>query len=87
MTRTSRDESIFREPAVRCLSLIHIFAKIIATSATIGGALPNSGAMFGMLAAMGLNHKNSYKHIAAISIGAGLCALIVMIVMANIGIV
>ncbi|MEG0791861.1 MAG: hypothetical protein RR842_12745 [Gordonibacter sp.] len=62
-------------------------AKVIATSATIGGALPNSGAMFGMLAAMGLNHKNSYKHIAAISIGAGLCALVVMIVMANIGIV
>ena len=62
-------------------------AKIIATSATIGGALPNSGAMFGMLAAMGLNHKNSYKHIAAISIGSGLCALVVMIVMANIGIV
>ena len=62
-------------------------AKVIATSATIGGALPNSGAMFGMLAAMGLSHKNSYKHIAAISIGAGLCALIVMIVMANVGIV
>ena len=62
-------------------------AKIIATSATIGGALPNSGAMFGMLAAMGLTHKNSYKHIAAISIGAGLCALVVMIVMANVGIV
>ena len=62
-------------------------AKIIATSATIGGALPNSGAMFGMLAAMGLTHKNSYKHIAAISVGAGLCALVVMIVMANVGIV
>ena len=62
-------------------------AKIVATSATIGGALPNSGAMFGMLAAMGLNHKNSYKHIAAISIGAGLCALIVMILMATVGIV
>lgn len=62
-------------------------AKIIATSATIGGALPNSGAMFGMLAAMGLNHKNSYKHIAAISIGSGLCALVVMIVMANIGVI
>ena len=62
-------------------------AKIIATSATIGGALPNSGAMFGMLAAMGLNHGNSYKHIAAISIGAGMCSLIVMIIMANIGIV
>lgn len=62
-------------------------AKIIATSATIGGALPNSGAMFGMMAAMGLNHGNSYKHIAAISIGAGLCALIVMIVMATVGIV
>ncbi|MEA5020421.1 MAG: hypothetical protein VB027_08625 [Gordonibacter sp.] len=62
-------------------------AKIIATSATIGGALPNSGAMFGMLAAMGLNHKNSYKHIAAISIGAGFCALVVMLIMANVGIV
>ncbi len=62
-------------------------AKIIATAATIGGALPNSGAMFGMLAAMDLNHGNSYKHIAAISIGAGLCALIVMIIMANLGIV
>lgn len=62
-------------------------AKIIATSATIGGALPNSGAMFGMLAAMGLTHKNSYKYIAAISIGAGLCALVVMIIMANVGIV
>ena len=62
-------------------------AKIIATSATIGGALPNSGAMFGMLAAMGLSHRNSYKHIAAISIGAGLCALVVMIVMANVGLV
>lgn len=61
-------------------------AKIIATAATIGGALPNSGAMFGMLAAIGLNHGNSYKHIAAISIGAGLCALIVMIVLANLGI-
>lgn len=62
-------------------------AKIIATSATIGGALPNSGAMFGMLSAMKLTHKNSYKYIAAISIGAGLCALIVMIIMANLGIV
>lgn len=62
-------------------------AKIIATAATIGGALPNSGAMFGMMAAMGLNHGNSYKHIAAISIGAGLCALIVMIIMAGVGIV
>ncbi|MDO5801165.1 MAG: hypothetical protein Q4Q56_05675 [Coriobacteriia bacterium] len=61
-------------------------AKIIATAATIGGALPNSGAMFGMLAAMGLNHGNSYKHIAAISMGAGLCALIVMIVLANLGV-
>lgn len=61
-------------------------AKIIATSATIGGALPNSGAMFGMLAAMGLNHANSYKHIAAISIGAGMCALIVMIILAMVGI-
>lgn len=61
-------------------------AKIIATAATIGGALPNSGAMFGMLAAMGLNHKNSYKHIAAISIGCGLVALIVMIILAYAGI-
>lgn len=61
-------------------------AKIIATAATIGGALPNSGAMFGMLAAMGLNHKNSYRHIAAISIGAGFVALVAMIVLANLGV-
>ena len=61
-------------------------AKIIATAATIGGALPNSGAMFGMLAAMGLNHGNSYRHIAAISIGAGLVALVVMIILACCGI-
>lgn len=61
-------------------------AKIIATSATIGGALPNSGAMFGMLAAMGLTHRNSYKHIAVIAIGAGTVSLIVMIALANIGI-
>ena len=40
-----------------------------------------------MMAAMGLSHGNSYKHIAAISIGAGLCALIVMIIMAGVGIV
>lgn len=62
-------------------------AKVIATAATIGGALPNSGAMFGMLAAMDLNHRNSYNYIAAISIGAGMCALVVMIIMANVGIV
>lgn len=62
-------------------------AKIIATSATIGGALPNSGAMFGMFAAMGLNHGNAYKHTAAISIGAGLCALVVMILLASVGLV
>ncbi len=62
-------------------------AKILASSASIGGALPNAGAMFGMFAAMGLTHKNAYKHIAAISIGAGLCALVVMIIMANVGIV
>lgn len=62
-------------------------AKIIATSATIGGALPNSGAMFGMFAAMGLNHGNAYKHTAAISIGGGLCALVVMILLASVGLV
>lgn len=62
-------------------------AKIIATSATIGGALPNSGAMFGMLSAMGLNHRNSYKHIFAISIVCGFVALVVMIIMAYAGIV
>lgn len=62
-------------------------AKVIATSATIGGALPNSGAMFGMLSAMGLNHRNSYKHIFAISIVCGFVALVVMIIMAYAGIV
>ena len=43
--------------------------------------------MFGMFAAMGLNHGNAYKHTAAISIGAGLCALVVMILLASVGLV
>lgn len=62
-------------------------AKILASAASIGGALPNAGAMFGMFAAMGLNHGNAYRHIAAISIGAGMCALVVMILMATVGII
>ncbi|MCI8468648.1 MAG: GntP family permease [Eggerthellaceae bacterium] len=62
-------------------------AKIVATAAGIGGALPNSGAMFGMFAAMGLTHRNAYKHNLAISIGACTAGLVVMILMANVGII
>jgi H+/gluconate symporter-like permease len=58
-------------------------SKIIAMSATTGGALPNSGSMFGMLAAMGLNHKLAYKHFFWISIVVQLIALIVVIIMAT----
>ena len=79
----------FRLPRALVQKYRHVMCSLgvrVRPSTTIGGALPNSGAMFGMLAAMGLNHKNSYKHIAAISIGAGMCALVVMIIMANVGI-
>lgn len=62
------------------------FYKIIEVAAGIGGALPNAGSMFGMLNAMGLDHKSAYKHFFWISIVAELVALIVMIALASFGI-
>lgn len=60
--------------------------KVMAIAATTGGALPNSGAMFGMIAAMGLTHKTAYKHIFAICIVISFIALVVVIGLASLGI-
>lgn len=58
--------------------------KVISIAATTGGALPNSGAMFGILNAMGLNHKEAYKHFFWIDIVFTLVALVVVIVLGSI---
>ena len=57
--------------------------KVIAISATTGGALPNAGSMFGMLNAMGLNHKQAYKHFFWVDIVFSLAALIVVIILGS----
>lgn len=53
--------------------------KVCAIAATTGGALPNSGSMFGMFNAMGLTHKEAYKHFFWIDIVFSLIALVVVI--------
>ena len=66
------------------LGILH---RLMAIAAGSLDTLPHAAGLFLVLQVLGLNHKNSYKHIAAISIGAGMCALVVMIIMANVGIV
>lgn len=58
-----------------------VLYKVIAIAATTGGALPNSGAMFGILNAMGLSHKEAYKHFFWIDIVITMIALIVVIIL------
>ncbi len=60
--------------------------KVIEVAAGIGGALPNAGSMFGMLNAMGLDHKSAYKHFFWISIVAEFAALVVIIALASLGV-
>lgn len=60
--------------------------KIITIAATTGGALPNSGAMFGMLNAMGLDHRRAYKHYFWVSVVGQTIALIVVILLATMGV-
>ena len=57
--------------------------KVIAIAATTGGALPNAGSMFGMLNAMGLNHKEAYKHFFWVDIVFSLVSLIVVIILGS----
>ena len=57
--------------------------KVIGIAATTGGALPNAGSMFGMLNAMGLTHKDAYKHFFWIDIVFSLIALIVVIILGS----
>lgn len=57
--------------------------KVSAIAATTGGALPNSGSMFGTLNAMGLNHKEAYKHFFWIDIVFSLIAMVVVIILGS----
>ncbi len=63
-----------------------ILYKIMAVTAGIGGAFPNAGGMFAMLTAMGLTHKQGYKHFFAISVVCSGVALIVILLMGMAGI-
>lgn len=63
-----------------------VMYKVIAIAATTGGALPNSGSMFGMLNAMGLDHRRAYKHFFWIDIVFSLVALVVVIILGSLGI-
>ena len=63
-----------------------ILYKIMAVTAGIGGAFPNAGSMFAMLTAMGLTHKQGYKHFFAISVVCELIALAIIMVMGSLGI-
>lgn len=60
--------------------------KVIAIAATTGGALPNAGSMFGMLNAMGLDHRRAYKHFFWIDIVFSLIALAVVILLGSLGV-
>ena len=57
--------------------------KVIAIAATTGGAMPNAGSMFGMFNAMGLNHKNAYRHVFWIDIVVSMIALVVVIILGS----
>jgi H+/gluconate symporter-like permease len=76
----------FIEPYMTTGASAAVLYKVITIAATTGGALPNSGSMFGMLNAMGLNHKVAYKHFFWISIVAQFLALVVAIILGSLGI-
>lgn len=75
----------FIEPYLATGVSAAVLYKVITIAATTGGALPNSGSMFGMLNAMGLNHKTAYKHFFWISIVAQFLALVVVIILGSLG--
>ncbi len=58
-----------------------VLAKVITLSACIGGGLPNAGPIFGIFSAMGLNHKEAYKHIWWLCIVLMFFVLILLIIL------
>ncbi len=76
----------FIQPYLASGASAAVMYKVIAIAATTGGALPNAGSMFGMLDAMGLNHKQAYKHFWWIDIVFSLIALVVVILLGSLGV-
>lgn len=63
-----------------------VLYKVVNVAALVGGALPNAGSLFGMLNAMGLNHKNAYRHFFWQSVVIDGIALVVIIVLGTLGV-
>lgn len=61
-----------------------VLHRVISISASTYGALPNSGAMFGMFAAMALSHKTAYRHMFHVAVVGQTIALIVTIVLSGV---
>jgi H+/gluconate symporter-like permease len=61
-----------------------VLHRVISISASTYGALPNSGAMFGMFAAMALTHKEAYKHMFNVVVVGQTMALVVIIALSGI---
>lgn len=61
-----------------------VLHRVISISASTFGALPNSGAMFGMFAAMSLTHKEAYKHMFNVVVIGQTLALVVIIALSGV---
>lgn len=61
-----------------------VLHRVISISASTYGALPNSGAMFGMFAAMALTHKTAYRHMFNVVVVGQTLALIAIIALSGI---
>lgn len=63
-----------------------ILYKVVNVAALVGGALPNAGSLFGMLNAMGLTHRNAYRHFFWQSVVIDGIALVVIIALGSLGV-
>ncbi len=61
-----------------------VLHRVISISASTFGALPNSGAMFGMFAAMALTHKEAYKHMFNVVVVGQTLAMVVIIALSGV---
>ena len=63
-----------------------VLYKVVNVAALVGGALPNAGSLFGMLNAMGLTHRNAYRHFFWQSVVIDGIALVVIIILGSLGV-
>ncbi len=61
-----------------------VLHRVISISASTFGALPNSGGMFGMFAAMALSHKEAYRHMFNVIVIGQTLALVIIIALSGV---